>query len=405
MQSITLTDAQNKKKNQIVDWFNSPSRLKNEPVFPLLGCSGSGKSSIIPYILEELNLNKDQVAYCAYTGMASLVLIKKGLSACTCHKLCYIPVEVEDKFTHKKKIIFKKKDELEGDIKLIVLDEGSMINEEMMNDILSFNIPVLMVGDYFQLQPVGGKMNMFMRMTQYGILDKPLRQALDNPIIWISDKLRHNELPKYGNYDNLVRIHRKSNFPEEVLYNTDQVIAGKNSTCDYLAKLIRIKFKKIKSKYPVDGDKLICIRNNWEKQIFENTLDVYLVNGLLGNVKNIRYKEQDKTFTCDFKPTFLENTYFNNLLSDKLTFDNVECKDENYVRDEYKDVAFSRIPLYSSATQINKFMFGDAITVYKMQGSQERHITYIDEVLNRNIYFNHFYTAVTRAEEELDIVM
>lgn len=85
MQSITLTDAQNKKKNQIVDWFNSPSRLKNEPVFPLLGVAGSGKSSIIPYILSELNLKDEQVAYCAYTGMASLVLIKKGLNACTCH--------------------------------------------------------------------------------------------------------------------------------------------------------------------------------------------------------------------------------------------------------------------------------------------------------------------------------
>lgn len=365
----------------------------------------SGKSTLLSFIIAELGLQDYEVAYCAYTGMASLVLIRKGLNATTIHRLIYIPVEVLDKETKKTKIIFKLKDNLPSEIKLIVVDEGSMVSEEMMSDLLSFNIPIMMLGDFFQLQPVGGKMNRFMTMTQYGVLDEPLRQALDSPIIWLSDQVRHGNIPKVGTYGDDVRVYHKSDFPEEILIESDQVIAGKNHTCSYLNKLIRIKFKGIKSRYPVDGDRLICVKNNWSKAISEGLLESYLVNGLIGTVSNLYYDNTKKLFKCNFKPIFMENTSFTGLLGDKLVFDDMECKDENHVISDYKSVAVKRHQLYSAGVNIDKFMYGNAITVYKMQGSQEKHITYVDEILRRDIYLNHFYTAVTRAEEKLDIVL
>ena len=366
----------------------------------------SGKSTIISYIVSELNLKEEEVAYCAYTGMASLVLIKKGLNACTIHRLIYIPVEIYDKVEKRKKTIFRKKtkEELNG-IKLIVVDEGSMVNDDMMEDLLSFNIPIIMLGDFFQLQPVGGKINRFMLMKQYGVLDKPLRQALDNPIIWIADRLRHGIVPKIGSYgDGLVNVYSKHDFPEEILHDTDQIIAGKNKTCNKLNKFIRIRFQNTKSMYPVEGDKLICVRNDWDQMITER-VDTYLVNGLIGTCSGIEYDNVKEIFKLNFKPSFMDKTLFMNLIGDKLVFDDPDCKDENFVKDYYKDIAFNRFEIYSKGLTIDKFMFGNVITVYKMQGSQERHITYYDEVLRKDIYYNHFYTAVTRAEEKLDIIL
>ena len=404
--TITLTDDQNRIKNQCISWYKNKTERKQEPVFPILGIAGSGKSTIISYIVCELNLKEEEVAYCAYTGMASLVLIKKGLNACTIHRLIYIPVEIYDKVEKRKKTIFRKKtkEELNG-IKLIVVDEGSMVNDDMMEDLLSFNIPIIMLGDFFQLQPVGGKINRFMLMKQYGVLDKPLRQALDNPIIWIADRLRHGIVPKIGSYgDGLVNVYSKHDFPEEILHDTDQIIAGKNKTCSKLNKFIRIRFQNTKSMYPVEGDKLICVKNDWAQMITER-VDTYLVNGLIGTCSGIEYDNVKEIFKLNFKPSFMDKTLFMNLIGDKLVFDDPDCKDENFVKDYYKDIAFNRFEMYSKGLIIDKFMFGNVITVYKMQGSQERHITYYDEVLRKDIYYNHFYTAVTRAEEKLDIIL
>lgn len=403
--NISLTDTQNKIKKECIDWFNSESRKKNEPVFPILGISGSGKSTLISFIISEINLKDEEVRFVAFTGMASLVLVRKGLSACTIHRLIYDSYEVYDKITKKKKIAFKLKDKLDEKIKLIVVDEGSMVSENMMNELISFHIPIIMLGDYFQLQPIGGQINRFMFNTNYTRLSEPMRQALDNPIVWMANELRNGIRPKYGSYDGKVNVYSKRDFPEECLTDTDQILAGKNNTCDYINKIVRIKYNHIKSRYPVVGDRLICLKNNWEKCISENLLDTFLVNGLLGTVKGIQFIDSNQTYSLDFQPIFMNNTYFTNLLSDTLVFDDINCKDENYIADTFPQVFIRRQKIYLSGMQINKFSYGYCVTVYKMQGSQERKITYIDEVLNRNTYFNHFYTAITRAEEYCDIIM
>ena len=54
------------------------------------GYAGSGKSTLVRFIIEALDVDEDDVCYCAFTGKASEVLHKKGnKNTCTLHKLLY----------------------------------------------------------------------------------------------------------------------------------------------------------------------------------------------------------------------------------------------------------------------------------------------------------------------------
>lgn len=77
------------------------------------------------------------------TGKAANVLKNKGCpNATTVHKLLY--------YANKNKegeFVFKPKERLDGNYKLIVVDEVSMLPEEMWYQLLSHGIHVLALGD------------------------------------------------------------------------------------------------------------------------------------------------------------------------------------------------------------------------------------------------------------------
>lgn len=403
---IILTPKQDALFMDCIDWYKSPSRRENEPVYPFPGVAGSGKSTLISKFYREVGLEKYNVAYVAYTGMASCVLIRKGIPAMTIHRFIYNPFEVYDKSAKMKVIRFKlkKREEIDPDIKLIIVDEGSMVSEKLMNDLISFNIPIILAGDPFQLKPVFGKMNNHLYNAKY-FLDEPLRQSLDNPIIYISDQIRKGNIPKIGTYGDKVRVYSRNNFPEDILIQSDQIMAGTNKTCQWMNKFYRKFFNNTTLEMPVKNDKLMCIRNNWKLSLTQDWLETYLVNGLIGNmVHDPLFDNLTKTFKFDFKPTFMD-VNFHELLGDKLTIKDSNVKDENYVKENYPETAVNRIRLYNNGTVINKFIYAYCVTVYKMQGSQVKRAVYIDEMLRKDIYLNHFYTAVTRAEEEIDIII
>lgn len=59
----------------------------------------------------------------------------------------------------QEKLEFDKREYLEGHISLIIVDEASMLTEDEVNDIRSYGVPVMLVGDHGQLPPVKAKMN------------------------------------------------------------------------------------------------------------------------------------------------------------------------------------------------------------------------------------------------------
>lgn len=114
-----------------------------EPYTIISGYAGSGKSTLIKFIISALNLPEERVAYVAYTGKAANVLKQKGCpNATTAHKLLYYANK-----TPNGGFVFRPKPTLEIPYKLIVVDEVSMLPRDMWNLLLSHHIYVLACGD------------------------------------------------------------------------------------------------------------------------------------------------------------------------------------------------------------------------------------------------------------------
>ena len=133
---------------------------------------GSGKSTLVKFIVAALDFDEDDVAYVAYTGKAANVLKNKGCkNATTAHKLLYYANKDSNGVFH-----FKPRERLEKDYKLIVVDEVSMLPDELWYQLLSHGVYVLAMGDPGQLPPVKASAAPILEKPHV-FLDEIMRQA------------------------------------------------------------------------------------------------------------------------------------------------------------------------------------------------------------------------------------
>lgn len=107
--------------------------------------AGTGKSTLVKFIVAALDIDENYVAYIAYTGKAAKVLREKGChDAMTAHRLLYQSFPRTDgTFYHKIKR------PLDWPYKLIIVDEISMLPKELWDLLLSHHIHVICLGDPF----------------------------------------------------------------------------------------------------------------------------------------------------------------------------------------------------------------------------------------------------------------
>lgn len=123
------------------------TRFKNrEPYTCIAGYAGSGKSTLVKFIISALDLMDEEVSYIAFTGKAAQALQQKGCpSAMTAHKLLYY-----SKQTASGKFVFTPRSKLENeDLRVIVVDEVSMLPKDMWELLLSHRVYVIALGDPF----------------------------------------------------------------------------------------------------------------------------------------------------------------------------------------------------------------------------------------------------------------
>lgn len=117
----------------------------HEPWTCIAGYAGTGKSTLVKFIIAALNLRPEDVAYVTFTGKAASVLRHKGCpNAMTAHKLLYY-----SKRLPSGKYIFKPRPILEGNYSLIVVDEISMLPNDLWELLLSHKKHVIALGDPF----------------------------------------------------------------------------------------------------------------------------------------------------------------------------------------------------------------------------------------------------------------
>jgi exodeoxyribonuclease-5 len=349
---------------------------RGSQVFRLFGYAGTGKTTLARELAGAVD---GRVLFGAFTGKAALVLRRKGCEdASTIHSMIYRLDEENDGW--QPKFLLNHDSEVR-DAKLVIIDECSMVDEELGRDLLSFGTKVLVLGDPAQLPPVKGA-GFFTNATPDVMLTEVHRQARDNPIIAMSMTIREGGSLVPGMYGTSAVIPRADVKAEHILA-ASQIIVGLNRTRQAYNRRIRTLLGR-QGDMPVVDDKLVCLRNDREKR---------LLNGGLWTVARTKKKRKKAaptdTVSLEIVPDDAESWTATTAVKVRREF--FEGTDDELAWEDRK------------GTQ--EFTYGYALTCHKSQGSQWPDVIVFDEAgAFRENATRWRYTAITRAAERVTVV-
>lgn len=439
MNGMRLTDQQWGGVKRITHWFKHETHQKQ--VARIFGYAGCGKSTILKFVLDELGLELHRsdreggdcvpgVVTATFTGKAALVLRRKGTPARTIHSLIYSVIVATDEEVEAaaKKIAEAEKDALKltsfdrtvaeaaieamrqalsqmkkprfalnpqsdaTHARLIVLDEVSMVGEEMARDLMSFGKPILVLGDPGQLAPIKGE-GAFTKDAPDVMLTEIHRQAEESAVIRLATMARRGEPIGFGQYDTFVWKMRKMDVTPEQCLRGGQVICGLNATRLQLNNAMRRAAGFGDSWLPTGrGEKIICLKN-------QN--DLGLINGMFVTLEDV--VDEGSLF---FSATVTDEE------GNPIGRPGGDGKRERLriYKGHFEDhVAFDRHRHdcdWKQKRLLTEATFGWAITAHKSQGSSWRNIIVWDDGLGKTPIdrARWLYTAITRAEQGLVIL-
>src|SRR5262249_8483310 len=248
----------------VADWLKAkPGQGQTPLIFRLFGYAGTGKTTLAKHIAEGVD---GKVLFAAFTGKAARVMRKRGCrSAWTIHSLIYKTLE-----SGVEEPSFELWDEAPASrAKLIVIDECSMVDAELGRDLKSFGVPLLVLGDPAQLPPIQGG-GFFTDAEPDAMLTEVHRQAQDDPIVRLSMDIRAGRMLATGEYGETAVVKRGGLDPQRVL-TADQVLVGRNATRRAYNARMRER-RGFADPLPMAEDKLVCLRNNKRKGLFNGSL-------------------------------------------------------------------------------------------------------------------------------------
>jgi exodeoxyribonuclease V len=339
-------------------------------IFRLFGYAGTGKTTLVKHIAEGVD---GKVLFAAFTGKAACVMRSKGCySASTIHSLIYKARESGEETPSFE----LWNDAPASKAKLIIIDECSMVDAELARDLMSFGVPLLVLGDPAQLPPIHGG-GFFTDAKPDAMLTEVHRQAQDDPIVRLSMEIRAGNPLTQGQYGETQVVRRDALDPKRVL-DADQVLVGRNVTRRAYNARLRER-RGFADALPMAGDKLVCLRNNRRKGLF---------NGGLWMVKESP-KARRQIIRMRLKP--------DEDLGERLIKVSVRPECFTGTIEEFD---------WPQRKAYDEFDFGYVLTVHKAQGSQWNDVVLFDESGafpdNRDRWL---YTGVTRAAKRLTIVV
>lgn len=353
-------------------------------------------TTLVQHIISALNLYPEDVCYIAYTGKAALNLQMKNCpNACTAHSLLYNARQNKETglyyFTPKPIGDFK--------YKLIVVDEISMIPQDMWELLIQHKTPILVLGDIAQL-PAIGKTN--------EILDKPhivlteiMRQEADSEIIQIATLAReHKPIPLMKGKQ--VQVIKESEYENCMLDWSDMTICATNLMRGQLNRISRERLWGAPDLPPRKGDKIVCLHNEWN---YTTEVGDTLVNGLVGYIHSTPiekgvpplYKKYiNKQLVIDFIPDYRHE--------DKAVFKGLTV-DEKLFRTGEPTVNQKNFKMIPRILKPKQFDYAYAMSCWKCQGSEYGKVLLFEENYPRGeTHWQYLYTGITRSINKLVLI-
>ena len=343
----------------------------------ITGGPGTGKTTIIKFVIELFKNEGKKVVLCAPTGRAA-----KRMS-----ESCLLPAYTIHRFLkwNKESNKFLVNESNNSNAEFVIIDEVSMIDVNLLDNLfkgLSKNIKIVMIGDYNQLESVGpGKVLKDLidsDMINVTFLNELYRQDENSYIATLASEIKKNDLSEdfltkkedysfiEANASNLKKyIEKVCLMAIEKGYSSDdiQLLApmykGENGI-DNLNKLLQSIFNPDRGQNSIVSKDVIYRENDKILQL-ENDPDNNVFNGDIGYIMDIT----GSTITVDF--------------------------DGNIVKYTPKDFI--------------KIKHGYAISIHKAQGSEFK-LVILPIIFSYRImlYKKIIYTAVTRARNNLTII-
>ena len=278
-----------------------------------------------------------------------------------------------------------------ADAKLIVLDEVSMVGEEMARDLMSFGKPILVLGDPGQLPPIKGE-GAFTREAPDVTLTEIDRQAAESAIIRLATMARHGAPIGFGEYDRSVAKMRRGDVTPAQALRSGQLICGMNATRLQLNNAMRTAAGFGGALPSGAGEKIICLKNQNDIGLINGmfvTLEDVVDEGSLCFSAVVRGEDGRPVTPPDANRTAGRLRIYKGHFEDHLLFDR-----ERHDRD------------WREKRKLTEATFGWAITTHKAQGSQWENVIVWDDGLGKSELDRRrwLYTAITRAERGLVIL-
>lgn len=356
----------------VARWY----RDSEKPVFRVFGYAGTGKTTLARHFAGQID---GTVQYAAFTGKAAMVMRKSGCDgAATIHSTIY-KVQIDEE-TGRRSFKCKPKFELEN-VKLFVIDECSMVDEEIGKHLLSFGKPVLVLGDPAQLPPVNGG-GFFTNADPDVMLTEIHRQAAENPIVRLATDVREGRALQRGDYGK-ARVIGRGDVNTDLVTGADQILVGTNKTRTAYNGRLR-ELAGFTDKMPMKGDRLVALKNDSTTGIFN------------GGLWEVLHRKEPRRHQL--------NDHCIHMSVSSLDFENAAPVDVR-VREEFFIGRGHEVD-WKVRRGTQEFDFGYALTVHKSQGSQWPNVCLFDEShtfgADRG---RHLYTGITRASETLTVVV
>ncbi len=373
---------------QLLDWYRANYQQGN--YITLGGYAGTGKTTLIAILRQIIYTknNKLKIAFASYTGKSTQVLknylklsktLYKQDFVGTIHSLIYSP-----RIAQGGQIVgWDKKAKIEYD--LIIIDEASMVSGEIWQDLQSYQLPIIAVGDHGQLPPIEDNFNLMAKPELK--LETIHRQARKNPIIELSIMAREKGMIPAKKYSSkVIKIQQSDPLAQELAEELMQgfsadtmILTGYNFSRKQLNQAIRNNLGFFEPE-PEPKDRVICLRNNHAKGIY---------NGMLGTILSLSREDEDWYFA-------------------QIKMDDLELPYQGLISIEQFSApkTLSYTQLRQKSLKGDLFDFGYALTVHKAQGGQAKRVILFEQrfkQMDDEMWRRWLYTAVTRAEEELYI--
>ena len=416
-------------ENQKTVLENSLEILKTSNRLVITGKAGTGKTTLVKFLIQELKLSplhRYKYSICSAPTNKAVKVLRDKMDIeidknrfCTIHSALRLKRDINPL---TGAILFKPDPYSEGvpleKVSLLVVDEASMINSEILRYIennAKINTKVIFVGDEGQLPPVGEPFSPVFH-ADYPILEltEIIRQTQNNPIIDLSRDLSRIKR-KISNRIEIGGYLFSNDFSTVVstlsaVNGSDHLkdLSWTNQDIDYVNKVVRENIYGSPAKIEL-GESLIFNApygenfTNDEIKVSELSIEETLFTA---------YRKINPLYNIDNLdiPQYLENTkrlkfYVVNKTVRILHEDSEEIFEvmKKDMRKKCMEKLVNWRDFYAFVESFADIKYNHAISIHKSQGS-----TYDQVIINiRNCMLNKdvdereklLYTAITRAKE------